>query len=184
MEDRQIVELFWQRSEKALECCRRRYAAYCMAVARRILDSREDAEECLNDVWLRVWNAIPPARPQRLKIFLGKITRNLALDRYRRISAQKRGGGQLPAVLEELESCVPAALPAVEDQLALKDALERFLLGLPPEERCVFLQRYWYVCSVQEIAAEHRCGESRIKMMLLRTRAKLKNHLEKEEIGV
>ena len=72
----------------------------------------------------------------------------------------------------------------MEDQLALKDALERFLLGLPPEERCVFLQRYWYVCSVQEIAAEHRCGESRIKMMLLRTRAKLKNHLEKEEIGV
>ena len=181
MDDGHIVELFWQRSENAISEADKAYKPYCMYIARHILGSDEDAEECVNDAYMRAWNAIPPHRPARLATFLGKITRNLALDRVDAQNAEKRGGGQLAEVLEEWRECVPGDRgERMADELAIKDAFDRFLRGLPTEPRRIFLRRYWYTASVREIARDFGWGESRVKMQLLRTRRELKEFLEKE----
>ena len=182
MDDQQIIDLYWGRSQEAIAATAEQYGRYCQAIAGRILGSREDGEECVNDAYLRAWNAIPPQRPDSLAAFLGAITRNLALDRYRSAGAEKRGGGQTALALEELEGCLPAGGGWLEDELALTDALNRFLASLPPQVRVIFLRRYWYFCSVREIAAACRISEGKVKMTLMRTRRKLKAYLEKEEI--
>ena len=184
MEDSEIVALYWSRSEQALAESARKYGAYCRSVACRILDSPEDGEECVNDVWLRAWETIPPRRPDRLGAFLGRIARNLALNRLRQRSAEKRGGGEVPAALEELAECVPAAggvEQALEDR-ELAALLNRFLAGLKPEARRLFVGRYWYLCPVRELAEEYGCGESKVKMSLLRTRKQLRQVLETEGV--
>ncbi len=185
MEDAKIVALYWERAESALTETQNKYGAYCRQIARNILHNEEDAEECVNDTYMRAWNAIPPHKPARLSTFLGKITRNLALNRYYAYTAQKRGEGQMPAVLEEWQQCVPVTLSdRLTDDLALKEAFDRFLRGLPQERRRLFLRRYWYVSSIREIAQEYGMGESRVKMQLLRTRNELKEFLEKEGIDL
>lgn len=186
MDDQQIIALYWARSEAAIPATADKYGSYCHAIAYRILHNREDSEECVNDTWLHAWNAMPPHRPSRLSTFLGKITRNLSLHRWERSAAQKRGSGQVPLALEELEECVPLA-PGVSqtaEELALAECLERFLSDLPADTRRIFLRRYWYLSSVKEIAQDFGMGQSAVKMRLARTRDKLKQFLEQEGISL
>lgn len=186
MNDRQIVTLYWARSENALSETAAKYGNYCHTIAFHILENQEDSEECVNDTYLRAWHAIPPARPRRLSTFLGKITRNLALDRYRRSVREKRGGGQAALALEELQDCVPGrnALEETLDALVLTQILNDFLAALSAESRVIFLRRYWYFLSIQEIAAGLGVSESKVKMSLLRSREALKARLEKEDISL
>ena len=145
MEDSRIIDLYWAREERALRETERKYGSYCRTVAHNILRNREDSEECVNDTWLRAWNAMPPQRPSILSSFLGTITRNLALDRYKAGHRNKRGGGQLTVALEELGDCIAGRLD-VEQMAAeaeLTRAIDRFLRSLPENECCVFMRRYW-----------------------------------------
>lgn len=185
MEDEQIVELYWARAEAAIAETEKKYAGYCFHIADAILQCRQDAEECVNDTYLKAWNAMPPHRPRRLSTFLGKITRNLSLQRYIRLRAQKRGGGQVELALSELEECVPAGAgveQTVEGRL-LEEALDAFLRGLPQRARGAFVARYWYLCPMEEVAQRFGLGESALKSMLYRTRKKLKVYLEQEGFG-
>ena len=186
MDDTQIVALYWARDEAALAESEQKYGGYCRAIALGILESREDAAECVNDTWLRAWEAMPPRRPSRLDTFLGKLTRNLSLDRWRALRAQKRGGGEYMAALEELGECVPPSPGA--DQAVLDRELEalvnRFLGGLPARDCNVFLRRYWYVEPLEVIAARYGLKENTVKTILRRTREKLRVYLEKEGIVI
>lgn len=184
MDDRQILKLFEERSEAAISETAEKYGRYCHTIAYNILCNEEDTEECVNDTYLKAWEAIPPQVPEKLSAFLGKITRNLALDKYRFYNSAKRGGGQTALALEELQECVPAAVSteqAVSDKI-LVEVLNHFLEELPLEKRRIFMKRYWYLQSIQEIAGELAISESKVKMTLLRTRSKLKQVLEKEGI--
>ncbi len=184
MDDKRIVELFFQRDERALTETRQKYSRYLHHVAHNILQNGQDAEECVNDTYLRAWNAIPPHRPTRLSVYLGKITRHLALDRYAALTANKRGGGTQAAILEEWRDALPDTEGNPADDMAVRDALSRFLRQLPAERRRVFIRRYWYGDPIHDIAADSHSTESRIKMMLSRTRAELKTFLEKEGIAL
>lgn len=186
MDDREIIELFWQRDQRAVAEASDKYGGYCRTIAGRILPSPEDAEECVNDALYRAWEAIPPQRPGSLSAFLGRLTRNLSLDRWRRDTARKRGGGQAALALSELDECVPAP-SGVEEELdvrLLADCVERFVRTLPDTQRRVFLRRYWYLCSVKEVAAQSGMSVSRTASMLFRLRKSLKQYLEKEGIMV
>lgn len=183
MNDMQIVELYLSRNEEAIIASQETYGAYCRSIAAHILCD-EDAAECVNDTWLRAWNAIPPHRPERLGPFLGKITRNLALDRYRHNTAARRGGDGVAVALEELGDCLPAAddtAKTVEDA-ALSEVLTRFVVQLPRDTARMFLRRYWYLWSVADIAAAFGCSEGSVKARLFRTRVQLRAFLEKEGI--
>ena len=184
VEDKQIIDLYWARAETAISETAKKYGRYCHSIAFNILHNHEDSQECVNDVYLKAWKAMPPQRPNRLSVFLGKITRNLSLNRYKKQTAEKRGCGQVPLVLDELQECIPAADSTEQaiDDLALAEALNQFLASLPPETRKIFMRRYWYISSIQEIAEDFHMGESKVKMLLLRTRNKLKLFLEKEGI--
>lgn len=184
MEDTQIVALYWERNESALTETQEKYGRYCHSIAYRILCSHEDAEECVNDTYQRAWQAIPPHRPGMLGTFLGKITRRLALDRYKAYTAEKRGGGQTELVLDELADCIPTKEANPADDVVLRDALNRFLYGLPADTARVFLRRYWYVNSVAEISEACGMSESKVKTLLFRTRNSLKQFLEKEGITI
>ena len=186
MEDKQIIELYFARSEQAIAETDARYGLYCRSIASRILHDREDSEECVNDTWLRAWNTIPPQRPRKLAVFLGRITRNLALNRWEVDSAQKRGGGQVPLALEELRECLPASGAGTDptETLVLTETLNRFLAALPKESRVIFLRRYWYLDSISEISRRMGLTESKVKMSLLRSREKLRSLLEKEGISL
>lgn len=184
MEDEQILSLYFARSEQAIGETHRKYGRYCGKIAFNILLSREDSEECVSDTYLKAWNVIPPRRPSKLQIFLGKITRNLALDRLDWNRTTKRGGGETALSLEELRDCIPDG-GTPEDAIALKDltqALNRFLAELPAETRKIFLRRYWNLSSVKEIASFYGVSESKVKMTLMRTRGKLKDYLTEEGI--
>lgn len=181
MEDERIIELYWARSEQAIAETAEKYGRYCRTVARNILGDEHDSEECVNDTWLRAWDSIPPAQPPRLRAFLARITRNLALHRAEHRDAQKRGGGQYVQALEELHQCIPAGGDPAES-MALTELLERFLAELKPENRRLFLRRYWYMCSIRELAAAEKTGESVVKMRLKRMRQALREYLEKEGI--
>ena len=183
MDDSRIIELYFIRDEAAVNESRLKYGAYCYAVADNILRSREDSEECVSDTWLSAWNSIPPARPRRLSVFFGRITRNLAIDRYRRSHAARRGDGDVPLCLDELSECVGEDSP-IENRVALKLVLDSFLRGLSEANRCVFLYRYWYCMPVAEIARRRGVSEGAVKMSLQRTRERLREYLDREGIGV
>ena len=186
MEDKQIVDLFWERSESAISETQRKYGKYCYFIAHNILCSIEDSEECVNDTYMRAWNSMPQHRPSVLKTFLGKITRNLALNRYKTLSADKRNSGQMPLALEELKCCVPGEdnTANIVDDLALTEIFNRFLASLSEEQRRIFMRRYWYLSSIKEIADEYSVGESKVKMTLMRSRNELKTLLETEGISL
>lgn len=185
MTDEAIVALFWSRSELALEETKAQYGRYVQSIAYGILQDREDAGEIANDTYLKAWNTIPPQRPSPLKAFLGRIARQLALNRAEQKNAAKRGGGQYAEVVEELSECLSdASVADFSDSLALQTALNGFLRSLPLEARRVFLRRYWYTASVSEIAQFYGMSESKVKSLLLRTRNKLKLYLEQEGIDV
>ena len=186
MEEKEIIDLYWARSETAIRETDKKYGKFCHSIAYNILCDHEDSEECVNDTYLQTWNAIPPRRPSKLSAFLGRITRNLALNRYERETAQKRGGGQVEPAVEELAECLPDP-NTVERQVEnkeLAEALNRFLAGLPGEARKIFLRRYWQLCTVKEIAALYGISESKVKMSLMRTRGRLKRFLEQEGIDL
>ena len=182
MEDREIIGLYWNRDEQALVETQTKYGGYCRSIAWNILKNKQDTEECVNDTWLRAWNAIPPQRPAILSVFLGTITRNLSLDRWRSANAKKRGAGQFPRVFDELEHCVPAGV-SLENRITQADLsrlLDRFLQGLNQKDRCVFVQRYWYTDPICDIAYRYRMTESAVKVSLHRSRNKLKALLKQE----
>lgn len=183
MEDSVIIELYWQRSETAISESRNKYQRYCTVIADNILHSPEDTEECLDDTWLKAWDAMPPHKPNRLSVFLGKITRNLAIDRWRKSRAEKYGKGQIALCLDELAECVGTD-ETITDDLALKTALDGFLQELDGETKDIFLLRYWYMFSVKEIAARLGKSDGAVKMSLQRTRSKLKSYLEQEGFDI
>lgn len=182
MTDSELIDLYWQRSEEAISATDRLYGSYCSTIAFRILGNREDAGEVVNDCYLKLWNLIPPQRPEPFRGILGRIVRQLSINRLQANTAQKRGNGQYFQAIEELgeiasgDAADPAAL------IALRDALERFLRELPSESRKIFLRRYWHFQSVEEIAKALGLGQSKVKMRLHRTRQKLHDFLQKEDL--
>ena len=186
MEDSAIIDLYWAREERALSETDTKYGGCCRSIAHNILRNREDTEECVSDTWLHAWNAMPPQRPSILSSFLGRITRNLSFDRCRRQNAEKRGGGALPLALDELSECVPAPgrVEHTLEERELAEAIDRFLRTLPERECSMFLRRYWYVDSVQSIAARYAIKENTAKSILFRTREKLRRYLAGEGIIV
>lgn len=182
MEDNDIIDLFWVRSENAISAVAEKYGAYCHKIAHNILGNQQDAEECVNDTYLQVWKNIPPERPVRLVAYLGRITRNLSLSRVRYYKAQKRGCDQLSIVLSELGDCIPAANDLekeMEDRL-LVEAIQRFLRILPAERRTIFVRRYWYMESIKVIAKHYGMSQSKATSLLFHIRKDLKEFLEKE----
>ncbi len=180
MDDNMIVQLYWERSEYAIMETDQKYGNYCKSIAYNILHNMPDAEETLNDTYMDAWNAMPPHRPSILPTFLGKITRRIAIDRWRTLSRQKRGGGEIILALEELEECV-AGSQNVESEIERKELAElinHFLDSLPDTERQVFLSRYWYMDSIQEIARKFGFSQSKVMSMLYRLRKKLRRSLE------
>lgn len=184
MEDSAIIDLYWSRDQRAIEETAGKYGVFLFSLVWNILHSRGDAEECVNDTYLRAWNAIPPARPAALRAWLGRIARNLSLDRWKAGRSQRRGGGGAEILLGELEECVPSPHGVerhLEDQ-EIASLISTFLRGLPEESRRVFLRRYWYGQELAEIAAEQRCGVGKVKSSLFRTRKALRACLEKEGV--
>ena len=180
MYDDQIVRLFFDRSEQALLETQKKYGPYARRIVENILPSEEDSDECLNDIYMTLWNKIPPEQPKSLKAFVGTIARNSAINKFRAEHAEKRGGGAVLS-LSELEECVDGR--SIEDDLqtrSLTELLNSFLTEQPKEARVIFVKRYWYFSSVQQIAEEMDCGEGKVKMSLHRTRNKLKDYLKKE----
>lgn len=184
MKDTEILDLYWVRDERAIAETQSAYGSYCYSIAWHILYDREDADECVNDTWFRAWNAIPPGRPGRLALFLGTITRNLSLDRWKEKRTMKRGGGELPAALDELAECVPDSRSTEEavEAAELERLINAFLHTLPERECSVFLRRYWYVEEYGEIAERYGMKLNTVKTSLFRTRNKLREYLEKEGI--
>lgn len=182
VEDKQIIDLYWARSETAISETADKYGRYCHSIAFNILHSHEDSEECVNDTFFKAWKVMPPQRPNKLSAFLGTITRNLSLNKWEQYSAEKRGLGQVPLALDELQDCIPALenVEQVVDDLTLVELLNRFLSTLPKDRRKIFMRRYWYMCSIKEIADGYSISESKVKMSLLRSRNELKQLLEKE----
>jgi len=182
MEDSQIVAMYLQRSEDAIFQTAVKYGAYCQSIARSILPDPEDAKECVNDTYYAAWNSIPPHRPAHLAPYLGKITRRLAINLWERNHAAKRGGGQVPLALEELEECVGAtAEPLAQlQQEQLRQCLNTFLHALPDAPRRVFICRYYHLDSIEDIGLRFGFSQSKVKSMLHRTRQKLQAQLKKE----
>lgn len=185
MEDKQIVELYWARSESAISETANKYGRYCHYIAYQILTNDEDAEEVVNDTYLKAWNTIPPQRPDPLKPYVGTISRQLALNVYKEQHTQKRGG-QVPLVLDELSDCIPNPEnhENIGESIALSEALSRFLRALPQKTRNIFIRRYFYMSPVAEIARDFSMKESNVTMHLLRTRRKLEQFLKKEGFDV
>lgn len=184
MEDKRIVELFFERSEKAIEESEKKYGRYCHSVALSILASKEDAEEIVNDTYLRAWNSIPPQKPIKLGAFLSRIARNLALDRY---DARRRDRENLDMerTLEELAECLPdTSRNSMSDEVALRQAVNSFLASLDEKTRIIFMRRYWYMMPVKDVARLSRESESNVKTILFRARNRFKEHLRKEGIVV
>ena len=184
MEDSRIIELFWQRNENAISETAAKYGNYCFHIALNILNDEQDSQECVNDTYLHAWEAIPPRRPSRLKIFLGKITRNLSLNLYEKKTAQKRGGGQMELILDELLECIPSDCREFADDYAVSEIINDFLESLPMQNRKIFVKRYWYADSIKEIAKSLGCSESKVTVTLFRMREKLREALRKEGITI
>ena len=183
MEDKNIVDLYWQRSERAIEETERKYGGYCRSIARNILSDSRDSEECVSDTWLSAWNSMPKNRPSALTAYLGKICRNHALSRLQYNKCLKRGGGEAEAAFEELDNCLTSANPDAEKQIEMKElqeAIKGFLYTLDECERKVFLSRYFFFAPVKEIAEKFGFTLSKTASMLRRTRLKLITYLEQE----
>lgn len=185
MEDEKIIDLYWSRDQKAITATEEKYGSYLRGIAWHILADKEDCEECLNDTWLKAWNSMPTAWPTILSAFLGAITRNLSLDRYRRKHALKRGRGQVEYIFDELMDCAGGKEPLAQlEERELVESLNRFLGELEAEKRVLFVRRYWYMDTIKEIAGRCALSESNVKTTLFRIREKLREHLKKEGFAV
>lgn len=179
MDDAEIIRLYWERNEQALPATAEKYGNYCTSIARNILGSYEDAEECVNDAYFKAWNSIPPHKPDSLSAFLGKIVRNLSLNQYRYNTADKRGGGTAAVVLDEIAEFVSdtGSVEQEIDRRELVKAIDEFLNRLPTDKRRIFLCRYWYFDSIADIADRFGMTENNVSVTLNRLRTKLKNYL-------
>ena len=181
LEDSDIIKLYWQRDQRAVDETQRKYGALCRRIAGNILTLRQDAEECVNDVWFRAWDSIQPQRPVSMGPYLGRITRNLALDRWRRNRAQKRYAG-MEQLLSELEECIPSALDVegAAEYAHLTQTLNGWLAALPQEDRVLFVRRYWYGESLKALAAGLGITPGKLAQRMYRLREKLRAVLERE----
>ena len=186
MEDREIVGLYLKRSERAILETEKKYGRYCHKIAFNVLGNDEDSEECVNDAYMRTWESIPPNEPESLGAYIGRITRNLALDRYRHSHSEKRGKGDMPLLLDELAECVSGGneLERIEDSAEITAALNSFLEELSATERGIFMRRYWKMEPIADIARRYGISVSKTTTMLFRLRGRLKTHLTKEGIAL
>ncbi len=182
MEDGEIIRLYFARDELAIDETAQKYGGFCMSIARNILTLREDAEECVNDTYHAAWQRIPPQLPDSLRAFLGRLTRNISISRYRCGHAQKRFSG-MELMLSELSDCIPdcADVEQVVDGECLTELINLWLDSLPEDERGLFVRRYWYGDSVQELARDRGCTPNSMAQRMLRLRKELKAALEKED---
>lgn len=183
MEDNQIIELYFRRDEAALAETAKKYGTFCLCIAMNVLAVREDAEECVNDTYHKVWKEIPPTRPESFRAFLGRIVRNFSISKYRALHAKKRFNG-LEIMLSELNDCIPAA-GGVEQELESRELsgyIDEWLAGLAKEDRVLFVRRYWYGDEVRILAKQ--CGSSapQLSQRMLRLRRKLKVFLEEKGV--
>ncbi len=182
MEDKQIIELYWQRNEAAITETDNKYGKYCFSIAYNVLNDNLDSEECVNDTYLRAWNSIPPQRPDVFKLFLAKITRNLSFNRYNAKTAEKRGGTEADLILDELSNCIPSK-ENVEREVESNELgriIREFARALPERECNIFVRRYFFSESIRDIAARYGLSESNVSVILNRIRIKLKKQLAKE----
>lgn len=180
MEDNQIIDLYFERDEQALKETQDKYQLYCKNISFNILQNHEESEECFNDTLLKTWYSIPPHRPSYLKLYLAKIIRNCSLDVFQKNHAQKRGEYESPLVFDELEECIGEESVEVNfHQNQLKEMINHFLHQLPEKECDIFIRRYFYFDSTQEIAHRYQIKESHVYVILSRTREKLKDYLKK-----
>ena len=184
MKDRVIIDLYWKRKENAISATAEKYGKYCHTISYNILHCNEDAEECVNDTYLRAWKSIPPQRPERLSAYLGKITRNLSINRFKRYNAEKRGLGQTELALSELEDCIPAktSVEQIVEEKVLVKSINQFLWTQPEQKRNIFIRRYWYLYPIRDIAENYGMSESKAASLLFRMRNELKTYLEREGI--
>lgn len=182
MNDEDIINLYFSRNQNAILETDAKYGNYCRQIAGRILGDPRDTEETVNDAWMKVWASIPPNRPAVLKLYLAKITRNLAFTRYRHETAQKRGKGEIECTLDELDDCI-SSTQSIDDELdkaELTASIQRLLQTLPEQHRYIFIRRYFFVETTGQIAERYGMKESNVLMILARVRKKLKTHLIKE----
>lgn len=188
LQDEQIIDLYFDRNERALSETSDKYGNYCRTIARNILNDEETVKECFNDTLFCSWNAMPPQRPSCLRVFVGKITRNLSLNRVRSAQTLKRGGGEAVIALDELEDCLPTAsvwsAEQVEENMVIREVLKELLSSLPIQSRRIFVRRYWYLSSIADIAKAMDMSEGNVRTILSRVRGKLKAALEKEGVTV
>jgi RNA polymerase sigma-70 factor (ECF subfamily) len=186
MDDARIVELYWQRDERAVAETQNKYGKYCFTIADNILQNKEDSEECVNDTYVGAWNAIPPHRPEILRTFVGKITRRCSLKKLREKSAKKRGNSEVFVSFDELEECIADGreLDAGLEAKELAEVINEFLESVSETERRIFVCRYWYFDSIKDISRRYGFGESKVKMTLKRTRDKLSEWLNDEGITI
>jgi RNA polymerase sigma-70 factor (ECF subfamily) len=185
VEDSAIIDLYFARSESAISETQTKYGRMLMSVSMRILRNTEDADEAVNDTYMKTWNSIPPTRPNIFSAFLTKIVRNVSLDRLDSANAAKRGAGEIPAVLDELEECIAdSRIPVPGEGMELKEILNAFLEKEKPEARKIFVRRYFFGSDIKEIAEIYGIGESKVKMSLSRSRERLKACLEEEGVTV
>lgn len=183
MKDEEIINLYWTRSENAISETDKKYGKYCNYIAYNILQNKEDSKECVNDTFLNTWNTIPPKKPTILKAFLGKITRNLAINQYEKKKTKKRGG-TIELVLEELEECISDNC-SIENEIEYRELvnyINEFLEILPKDKRKIFLERYWYLSSIKDISSKNKLTESNVKTILLRIRNQLKDFLKERGV--
>lgn len=183
MDDDMIINLYWERSEAAIAETANKYGKYCRTIAFNILSNISDAEECVNDTYMAAWNAMPPTRPNSLIAFLGRLTRNIALDRYDYNRAKKRNG-EFDTLLSELGDIISAQID-VECEFEAKEVsklISEFLRSNHTENRVIFLRRYWFADSISDISGQFGLSESKVKSILFRMRKKLKKFLEKEGV--
>lgn len=182
MTDEEILTLYWNREETAISATNEKFGPYCHRIAWNILVNEEDSQECLNDTWLKTWSSIPPQKPTIFSAFLGKITRNLAIDRVRKETADKRGNGAIHTVYEELEECIQGGVTPEQElegkELAAK--ISAFLWKCKKVDRDIFIRRYWYMDSLQKIEMIYGFSTSKVKSILHRMRRHLKEELKKE----
>ncbi|MCL2559443.1 MAG: sigma-70 family RNA polymerase sigma factor [Turicibacter sp.] len=186
MEDRMIIDLYVKRSEEAISVSAQKYGNYCFTISNNILKSAPDAQECVNDTYLKAWNNIPPTLPVKLRTFLGRITRNLSLDRYKFNRTKKREGSEFELLLSELEDCVSSQMDVEKevDANVVIQLINDWLLAQPLEQRTLFTKRYWHAASITDLASKYHMSDSKVKSMLFRLRKSLKIHLEKEGVEV
>ena len=182
VDDKELIRLYFDRDERAVSETQRIFGGYLYTIAHNILGSVQDAEECVNDVLMRLWNHIPPAKPENVYAYFAAVARSVASKRYQMKHAQKRGGGETALVLDELHDCCtdPDTVEQQIDSRALRETIAAFTETLKPEQQTIFIQRYYYVCPIEDIAENLGISKSKVSVTLMRTRQKLRKHLEQE----